>query len=106
VGEYVSGAILTVCFKRPHRVVDANIARFINRFFGLRLTGEIRRKKAIRDLGDILFNVDEPGRFLFAILDFSAAVCRSKNPSHLECPLQDRCKYYRETRSSVADVGD
>ena len=106
VGEYVSGAILTVCFKRPHRVVDANIARFINRFFDLRLTGEIRRKKAIRDLADSLFNVDEPGRFLFAILDFSAAICRSKNPLHLECPLRDRCKYYRERRSSVADVRD
>lgn len=106
VGEYVSGAIFTVCFKKPHRVVDANIARFINRFFGLRLTGEIRRKKAIWDLAGTLFDVDEPGKFLFAILDFSAAICRSKNPLHLECPLRAKCKYYREKQLSAADVGD
>jgi len=106
VGEYVSGAIITVCYKKPHRVVDANIARFINRFFGLQLTGEIRRKKEIRDLADILFDVDEPGRFLFAILDFSAAICRAKNPLHLECPLRAKCKYYREKQLSAAGVED
>lgn len=96
VGEYVSGAIITVCYKRPHRVVDANIARFINRYFGLQLAGEIRRKKEVLKLANILFDVAEPGRFLFAILDFSAAICRSRNPLHLECPLRARCKYYRE----------
>ncbi len=106
VGEYVSGVILTVCYKIPHRVVDANIARFINRFFGLHLTGEIRRKKEVRDLADTLFDVDEPGKLLFAILDFSAAICRSRNPLHLECPLREKCKYYREKQLSAADVGD
>jgi len=106
VGEYVSGAIITICYKKPHRVVDANIARFINRFFGLQLTGEIRRKKEIRDLADTLFDVDEPGRFLFAVLDFSAAICRSKNPLHLKCPLRAKCKYYREVQSSAADAAD
>jgi len=45
VGEYIAGAISTVCFNKPAPVVDSNIARFINRYFGLNLSGEIRRKR-------------------------------------------------------------
>ena len=105
VGEYVSSAIITVCYERPHRVVDANIARFINRFFGLHLSGEIRRKKAILELADVLFNVNKPGQLLFAVLDFSAAICRSKNPLHLDCPLRAKCKYYREKAQPAAAAG-
>ncbi|MDG6249405.1 hypothetical protein [Methanocalculus sp.] len=97
VGDYVSSAIITVCYNKPHRVVDANIARFINRFFGLYLSGEIRRRKEILELADVLFDIDEPGKFLFAILDFSAAICKSKNPLHQECPLRTNCIYNIET---------
>jgi len=106
VGEYISGAIITVCYKKSHRVVDANIARFINRYFGLHLEGEIRRKRQILELADILFDVDEPGKFLFAILDFSAAICRSKNPLHMDCPLRAKCKHYSEEVQSAVDVVD
>jgi len=45
IGDYVAGAILTVCFNKPEYVIDANIARFLNRYYGLHIKGEIRRKK-------------------------------------------------------------
>ena len=45
VGNYVAGAVLAVCYNSAEYVVDSNIARFINRYYGLGLTGEIRRKK-------------------------------------------------------------
>jgi len=96
VGEYVAGAILTVCYGKPYPVIDSNIARFINRLYGLHLLGEIRRKREIRTIAEDLFSVEDPGRFLFAILDFSAAVCRAQNPLHRECPLKEICGYYLE----------
>lgn len=96
VGEYVAGAILTVCYGKPHPVIDSNIARLINRFYGLHLTGEIRRKRDVRNIAKDLFSVEDPGGFLFAILDFSAAVCRARNPCHQECPLKEMCGYYLE----------
>ena len=52
IGEYASGAILVVCFNKREYVVDSNIARFINRFFGLKLSGEIRD---IKNLAEDLF---------------------------------------------------
>ena len=92
VGDYVAGAILTVCFNKPEYVVDSNIARFINRFYGLDLKGEIRRKKKIVDHSKELFNIREPGTFLFAILDFTYKICKSQKPDCKNCIINTSCK--------------
>lgn len=96
VGHYAAGAILTVCYHKPYPVVDANIARFINRLYGLQLKGELRRKKEVTEIARCLFNLQDPGRFLFAVLDFTAAVCSSRRPSHEICPFKNTCKFYNE----------
>ncbi len=92
VGDYVAGAILTVCFNKPVHVVDSNIARFINRFYNLNLNGEIRRKKKIIEKAKELFNTDKPGTFLFAILDFTYKVCKPQKPDCINCVLNSSCK--------------
>lgn len=93
VGDYVAGAILTVCFNLPEYVIDSNIARFINRFYGLKLEGEIRRKKAIKVKAIKIFTFQNTREFLFAILDFTALVCKPRNPECDICPLQNHCAY-------------
>lgn len=93
IGDYVAGAVLTVCFNKPEYVIDANIARFINRYYGLHLKGEIRRKKEIIDMAKELFNYPDTGNLLFALLDFTAFVCKPLNPDHKNCILRKTCKY-------------
>ncbi len=96
IGEYISGAILAVAFSKKSCIVDSNIARVLNRFFGLRLEGEIRRKKEIVKLSCELFNCEDPKTVLFAIIDFSASICTPLNPKHQICPLKEKCKFYKE----------
>ncbi|HEC82557.1 MAG TPA: DNA glycosylase [Thermoplasmatales archaeon] len=93
IGEYVAGAILAVCFNKPAPVVDSNIARFINRYYGLKLSGEIRRKKKIIDLSMKLFDFENPGDLLFAIVDFTSLVCKPGTPLCEKCPLKNGCSY-------------
>lgn len=93
IGEYIAGAILAVCFNRKYPVVDVNIARFINRFYGLNLHGEIRRKKGIVKIAGQLFNIEKPGKFLFAIIDFTSLICKPRLPYHRICPLKNTCQY-------------
>lgn len=88
VGEYIAGAILTVCFNKPSPVVDSNIARFINRYFELNLSGEIRRKKKIVELSAKLFEYENPGDLLFAIVDFTSLICKPGKPLCEKCPLK------------------
>ena len=92
-GEYGAGAISTVCFNKPAPVVDSNIARFINRYFGLNLSGEIRRKKKIVELSAKLFEYEDPGTLLFAIVDFTSLICKPVKPLCGKCPLKNDCKY-------------
>jgi A/G-specific adenine glycosylase len=97
VGEYIAGAILTVCFRKNYPVVDSNIARYINRFFGLNLNGEIRRKKEIVNIAGELFKVKDPGRLLFAIIDFTSLVCKPISPDCINCIFKKRCYYYENS---------
>ncbi len=93
VGDYVAGAILTVCFNKPEHVIDSNIARFLNRFYNLQLTGEIRRKRIIIDKAKELFNFYDTRNLLFSILDFTALICKPKNPNCESCFIKEMCKY-------------
>jgi len=96
VGEYIAGAILTVCFNKPSPVVDSNIARFINRYFSLSLSGEIRRKKKIVELSAKLFEYENPGDLLFAIVDFTSLICKPSKPLCDKCSLKNKCSYAKE----------
>jgi len=93
VGDYTASVILTVCFNKSVPVIDSNISRFINRYYNLGLKGEIRRKKQIFEKAIILFNMDNPKDFLFAILDFTALVCTPIKPKCKDCVINKKCKY-------------
>lgn len=93
VGDYVAGAIMAVCFNNADYVIDSNVARFINRFHGLNLSGEIRRKKIIINNAIELFKVKDQRQFLFAFLDFTALVCKPITPICVECSLNKKCKF-------------
>lgn len=98
IGDYVAGAILTVCFNKPEYVIDANIARFINRYYGLGLKGEIRRKKQIIEKAKSLFNYSDTRSLLFSLLDFTALICKPLKPLHENCVLRKTCKYNIESK--------
>lgn len=101
IGEYIAGVIMAACFNKSYPIIDVNIARFINRFFGFGLSGEIRRKKEILNIAGKLFNTGKPGEFLFAIIDFAALVCRPVNPECDVCPIGDNCKFFQLKGSSL-----
>jgi len=92
IGEYIAGAIMTVSFNKPAPVVDSNIARFINRYYGLNLDGELRRKREIIRIAYELFKYKNPGLFLFAIIDFTAVICKPRIPLCQNCPLEKECE--------------
>lgn len=96
VGDYVAGAIMAVCYNNADYVIDSNIARFINRYYGFKLSGEIRRKKIIIDKSVELFRVKDQGEFLFVLLDFIALICKPIKPVCNNCPLQKNCKSFKK----------
>ena len=35
IGDYTASAITSICFEKPHAVVDGNVYRFLARYFGV-----------------------------------------------------------------------
>jgi len=92
IGDYIAGAIMAVCFNKPAPVVDSNIARFINRYYGLNLDGELRRKQEVVKISQGLFKCRNPRLFLFAIVDFTSMICKPRIPICYRCPIRRSCK--------------
>ncbi|MDR1997091.1 MAG: DNA glycosylase [Candidatus Margulisbacteria bacterium] len=95
VGNYITGAILTVCFKTKYPVIDSNIARFINRYYGLGLSGEIRRNKQILVKANELFSIKNTENLLFPLVDFTALICKPRKPICENCFLKEDCMYFQ-----------
>jgi A/G-specific adenine glycosylase len=91
VGDYVTGAILAVCNNSADYVIDSNIARFINRYYSLGLKGEIRRKKIIIEKAKKLFKTKNQRDLLFALLDYTALICKPIKPDCEKCIFK-KCK--------------
>ena len=94
IGEYVAGAILTVGFNKKEWVIDSNIARFLNRFYGLNLSGEIRRKRKIIEISKSFYQTTRSGQLTFSLLDFTGMICKPIKPVCNSCIIRMKCNYW------------
>ena len=91
IGKYTARAILSQAFDRPTAVLDTNVIRIIERFFGI-TGGRVKsRCKILWNVADTIAPDKEVGHWNLTLLDFGAKVCTAKNPKCCECPLVSRC---------------
>lgn len=86
IGPYVAGAVLAARGE-PEPLLDVNMARLMERLFGIRERADIREDPWLQHASRRLFPGLELG---WAVLDFAALVCRPR-PRCEECPLRSRC---------------
>lgn len=94
IGDYVAGAILSIAFNRKEWIVDSNIVRIFNRYFGVRGRGEEHRDKNIISIAKKYVSVKKPKKANLALLDFATLLCRPRQPLCKSCPLIDTCNCF------------
>ena len=97
VGLYTSHAVACFGFDREVPTVDVNALRVISRVFSLDPPLDIRRAPVIWEIAwEIL-----PHRMVkehnYGLLDFAAAICKSRLPKCLDCPIATVCAYGQHT---------
>lgn len=100
VGLYISNAVLCFAYNKRTAIIDTNTIRIFNRVFGI--TSNLKRSRTDKNLEKkiaIYLPSRELKQFNYALLDFGALICVAKHPKCVYCPLNDFCKYYRETQS-------
>lgn len=105
VGSYTASAIASFAFDLPYAVVDGNVNRVLSRFFGIDEPIDSTRGKAqFAELAQQLLEVDAPGIYNQAIMDFGAVVCKPQLPLCETCPLQSRCFAFKANLQSQLPV--
>jgi len=105
VGEYMADAVLCFAYGKDVAVVDANVCRIIERVFGITPKGEARRDRRFRNLAQEMVPSGKASEFNWAMIDFAALVCTSRNPKHGVCPMNGFCSYFQELKLAKAKHG-
>lgn len=102
IGHYSARAILCFAFGNLIEIVDVNILRFFSRYYGIDAKPDIRRNPRIWELARLALPVDsnKAKQHNYGLIDFTSAICRSRNPRCNECDLSPACKRFIQ-RSSL-----
>ena len=100
VGQYVGNAIELLCQHRPRPLLDASMARVLERYFGPRRLSDIRHDPYLQALSHLVVDHDQPREINWAILDLGALVCTKRKPLCRECKLRATCRVGRQATRS------
>jgi A/G-specific adenine glycosylase len=95
LGQYIANAIELIIFNMPSPLIDVNMSRVLERYFGNRQMADIRYDPYLQKLSYAVVNHPNAKELNWAILDFAALVCKASKPLCLVCPLQKKCNYYQ-----------
>ena len=103
IGKYTARAILSQAFELSAAVLDTNVARILERFFGIKGGRVKSRCKILWSAADNIALDTEVGHWNLTLLDFGAKVCTARNPKCFECPLSERCCWFElnQTKSFI-----
>ena len=94
IGQYIANAILCQIYGKREPLLDVNMARVVERFFEPRKLADIRTDPVLQSYGRLILPRSKVKEFNWAVLDFAAAVCRSRDPKCSECPVSRHCNYF------------
>lgn len=92
VGQYIANAVQMFCHGVPAPLLDANMARVLERVFGPRKLADIRYDPYLQELAARTVTCKTPRELNWAILDLAATICLPRNPRCDECPLAQICQ--------------
>lgn len=92
VGDYTASAIASISYNEPQAVVDGNVYRVLSRIFGISTPiNKGEGQKEFRNLAQQLLDMEQPGTYNQAIMEFGARHCVPRNPKCESCIFKDSC---------------
>ncbi len=96
---YISNAYELFVLKKRAPLLDVNMSRVLRRYFLPKKFQDVRHDKEVQMLARNVLNVRDCKELNWAVLDFSAIVCKSSTPRCEVCVLKSKCSYYAATCS-------
>lgn len=93
-GQYITNAILQYVYNKPAPLLDVNMSRALERFFGQRKLADIRLDPYLQELSWKVVDHNYAKKINWGVLDFAAKVCVAIKPKCTTCDLNNKCSYY------------
>lgn len=97
-GQYIVNAIMLLIKKKPAPLLDVNMARVLERYFGPRKLSDIRYDPYLQELAWKVVQHEETVKINWGILDFAALICRASKPNCNYCFLNTKCRHNIQTK--------
>jgi A/G-specific adenine glycosylase len=94
VGQYIASAVMLFELDMPEPLLDVNMARVLERYFGYKTKADIRHDSFLQGAARACIDGPAPKEANWGLLDLGALVCKARNPRCGQCPIQRGC-YYR-----------
>lgn len=99
VGEYTSGAILSLSFNLPEPILDGNLIRIFSRLLLIPNYPENKKQEQpYWEMALLWIQHKNPGLVNEALMELGALVCTKNQPLCTVCPLAKCCKAFSEKR--------
>lgn len=97
IGPYAANSICANAFGQDLAIVDTNVIRIYQRFYGIKsISKRPRRDKNFWDFSQRFIAKASSARLWnLTLLDFGALVCTHYRPKCNECDLNTKCFYYK-----------
>ena len=104
VGQYIANSIMLLCHHCPRPLLDTNMARVLERYFGPRKLSDIRYDPYLQRLAITVVDCPDSVVLNWAILDFAARICSIRSPKCSQCALASGCRFAQESRANPSRV--
>lgn len=91
IGQYIANAILLFVHNEPQPLLDVNMARLLERFFGERKLADIRYDPYLQQLSQQIIEHEKSWELNWGILDYASLICLKKKPFCSFCILRKKC---------------
>jgi A/G-specific adenine glycosylase len=94
MGQYITNAFELFILRRPSPLLDVNMARVLERYFGPRKLTDFRHDPYLQQLSKKVVEHQKSKEINWAILDFGSIFCNKVKPKCHICALINYCKFY------------
>jgi A/G-specific adenine glycosylase len=98
VGQYIGNAIELIIHKRNRPLLDVNMSRLLERYFGERKLSDIRYDPYLQKLSHKVVQHRASKELNWSILDFAALHCKAQNPNCKTCIFRLKCAFFKKTQ--------
>lgn len=102
VGQYIANSVMLFCYGEAQPLLDVNMARVLERFFGPRKLADIRYDPYLQELARAVVRSGNPAAVNWAILDHATLVCKIVKPSCPTCPVFEKCMFANQVNANSA----